>query len=256
MLAFSRADWAFPPFLWGHIGDVLGIFVLAWLVTCGVLALFFRWGKVRWRERARHHDQILRSKAHHLRFGSQEHDDVSLRRERVWLSWFFRFWTNFASAPVLSIGSLLVPFMAFRHSMASGVFDRTYAATWLLPGLCYAGAMLLSFVLKRVFRRQRPPLQKGDFGYKLTKDPSFPSGHSLTSFCFWAMIPVAAHLTAWRPNTVLQLALLSVAIVLLTGFSRIYLRVHFPSDVAGGFVIGALWTGVCLMLLPNALNLN
>jgi undecaprenyl-diphosphatase len=256
VLAFSRSDWLFPPFLWGNIGAVLGVFAFSWLVTCGLLALFFRGAKARWREKARYFDQTLRAKAHRLRFVSQEHEDVALRRERVWLTWFFRFWTNFASAPFLCIGSLLVPFMAFRHSMSSGVFERDYAAAWLLPGLCYAGAMLLSFVLKRIFRRRRPPLQKGDFGYKLTKDPSFPSGHSLTSFCFWAMVPVAAHLTASPPNTVLKLALMGAAIVLLTGLSRIYLRVHFPSDVAGGFLIGALWTGVCLWLLPAALHIG
>ena len=256
MLGFSRIDWLYPPFLWQEIAGVFGVFVWAWLATCGLLTFLFWMARARWRQRARHMDNLLRARAHRWRFGSHEHEGVELRRERVPLTWFFRFWTNFASAPVLIIASLLVPFVAFRHSMATGIFLRDYAATWLLPGLCYSGAMLLSFVMKRIFRRRRPPLQKGDFGYKLVKDPSFPSGHSLTSFCFWAMMPAAARLSGAPVEMVIKLAAAGAAIVLLTGLSRIYLRVHFPSDVAGGFLIGTIWTGVCLMLLPGALHIR
>ena len=255
MLGFSRIDWLFPPFLWQQVAAVFGIFALSWLATCGVLALLFSMAKARLRERTILADRALRARAHRWRFGSREEEAVELRRERVPLTWFFRFWTNFASAPVLMTASLIVPLIAFRHSMATGSFDRVYATAWMLPGLCYSGSMLLSFVLKRVFRRRRPPLQKGDFGYKLTKDPSFPSGHSLTSFCFWAMLPFAARFSQAPPDVVLKLALAGVGVVFLTGLSRIYLRVHFPSDVAGGFLIGALWTGVCLMLLPHALRI-
>jgi undecaprenyl-diphosphatase len=123
----------------------------------------------------------------------------------------------------------------------------------MMPGLCYGGSMLLSFVLKRVFRRLRPPLQKGDFGYKLIKDPSFPSGHSLTSFCFWTMVPFSAAMTNSSGAMVALLAIIAALTILLTGASRIYLRVHFPSDVVGGFVIGAIWSSVCLLFLPGTL---
>lgn len=255
MFEFVTTDRSFPPFLFLNISRVFGTLLLSWLVTCAFLVVLFILAKPRLKERALHIDRHVRARAHRVRFGSHEHEDELLRRERVLLTWFFRFWTNFASAPALITASLLVPFVAFRHTMASGVYDSKFAAAWLLPGLCYSGSMLLSFVLKRIFRRQRPPLQKGDFGYKLIKDPSFPSGHSLTSFCFWAFVPVAAHLTAASPNVVIQLSLLASFIVLMTGLSRIYLRVHFPSDVAGGFLIGTIWTSMCLMLLPRALQI-
>jgi membrane-associated phospholipid phosphatase len=256
VLGFSRIDWLFPPFLWQQITSAFGVLVLSWLVTCAGLALLIRLAKPRLRERTRRVDTALRASAHRLRFASREDEEEALRRERVPLTWFFRFWTNFASAPVLMIASFVVPLVAFRHSMATGRLNPDYVAGWMLPGLCYSGSMLLSFVLKRVFRRRRPPLKKGDFGYKLTKDPSFPSGHSLTSFCFWAMVPAAAHFTGAPAEIIAKLAAASAAIVVLTGFSRIYLRVHFPSDVAGGFLIGTIWTGVCLMLLPNALRIG
>jgi membrane-associated phospholipid phosphatase len=256
VFAIDFSDRTFLPFLFQHIAGTFVTFVLAWLATCALLVFLFFSSKPRLRERAIHIDTLLRARAHRVRFGSHEHEDAALRRERVLLTWFFRFWTNFASAPVLITASLVVPFVAFRHSMATGVFDRQFAAAWLLPGFCYSGSMLLSFVLKRIFRRKRPPLQKGDFGYKLIKDPSFPSGHSLTSLCFWAMVPFAAYFTGWPPNLVLALGVLAALIVALTGMSRIYLRVHFPSDVAGGYLIGTVWTSLCLMLLPGALQIR
>lgn len=256
MFAFVDSDQTFPPFLFQQIAIVFANFLMAWLATCALLVVLFFLIKPRLKDRALVVDQSLRARAHRVRFGSHEHEDVALRRERVLLTWFFRFWTNFASAPLLITASLLVPFVAYRHSMATGVFDSKFAAAWLLPGLCYSGSMLLSFVLKRIFRRKRPPLQTGDFGYKLIKDPSFPSGHSLTSFCFWAFVPVAAFYTGTPQNVVIELALLSCIVVIMTGLSRIYLRVHFPSDVAGGFIIGTIWTCACLMLLPGALQIR
>ncbi len=256
MFTFVDTDRGFPPFLFLNIASILGIFVVSWLATCVALVILFFFSKPRLKERALHIDRTVRARAHRVRFGSHEHEDEILRRERVILTWFFRFWTNFASAPSLITASLVVPLVAYRHEMGSGVFDSHRAAVWLLPGLCYSGSMLLSFVLKRVFRRQRPPLQKGDFGYKLIKDPSFPSGHSLTSFCFWAFVPVAAQMSGASQNVVITLGFVACAIVLLTGLSRIYLRVHFPSDVMGGFLIGTVWTCVCLMLLPNALQIR
>lgn len=253
MFQFNDGDRTFPPFLFGQIANVFGTFVLAWLITGAALVGLFFLSKPRLKERAVHIDQRLRARAHRVRFGSQEHEDEALRREKVWLTWYFRFWTNFASAPFLATASLVVPFIAYHHSMKTGVLDLHYASVWLLPGLCYSGSMLLSFVLKRIFRRKRPPLQKGDFGHKLTKDPSFPSGHSLTSFCFWAFVPVAASFTGTPASQIGFLGLLAAFIVAMTGLSRIYLRVHYPSDVAGGFIIGTFWTVMCLILLPKAL---
>lgn len=255
MFAFTNSDLSFPPFLFQKISAIWGIYVLAWLLTCVFLIVAFRWAKPRLRAQALHFDRVYRALAHHVRFGSHEHEDEALRRERVMLTWFFRFWTNFASAPSLTTLSLLVPFLAYHRIMASGVFNSLQASAWLLPGLCYAGSMLLSWVLKRVFKRLRPPLKTGDFGHKLVKDPSFPSGHSLTSFCFWAMVPVAAYFYGSLPLVVGVLGFISAVTVLLTGLSRIYLRVHFPSDVAGGFIIGTLWTVACLIVLPSALKI-
>jgi undecaprenyl-diphosphatase len=112
--------------------------------------------------------------------------------------------------------------------------------------------MGLSYILKRVFKRVRPLRKEGSFGHAL-RDGSFPSGHSLTAFAFWMMCVFALALIGASIASTLLFAVVAIAIVFLTGLSRIYMAVHWPSDVAGGFVIGAVWTVVCFFALRGAL---
>jgi undecaprenyl-diphosphatase len=101
-----------------------------------------------------------------------------------------------------------------------------------------AGATLLNIVLKLAFRRERP---EPFFDTPLPESYSFPSGHALLSFCFYGII--AAVITAriegirWRAFVWVGAALL----VALIGLSRIYLGVHYPSDVAAGYAAGFVW---------------
>ena len=195
---------------------------------------------------------------------ASELDDED-ERERVPLTWFMRFWTNFASAPALCTFSLGVPLLVYAGSrkllrkMPSWLLRGSApemawqsALPWLMPGFCYAGSMLMSWVLKRVFKRLRPQRKAGAFGHKL-QDGSFPSGHSLTSLCFWlsatwTLIFIGAPLWVTLP-----FALWTTTVIAMTGLSRIYLGVHFPSDVLGGFTIGLTWCAACLTVLPRVL---
>jgi len=167
--------------------------------------------------------------------------------ERIMLTWFFRFWTNFASAPSLSFFSFAVPIVIYMNAPDSPALFRG-TGIWLLPGVCYGGSMLLSFWLKRVFKRVRPERKQGAFGHKL-RDHSFPSGHSLTSFCFWIMAIACLAKCGVALWAIWAFGVAAVLIVLLTGASRIYLAVHWPSDVVGGYCIGAIWTAICYVVL-------
>jgi membrane-associated phospholipid phosphatase len=235
--------------------SLLPRFTPAWIFSFAFLVLVFSTVKHRVRHRVTHFDNGMRYWARGLRYRDREDIDT----ERVGLSWFFRFWTNFASAPSLSFFSLAVPFWWWRGAAANGTAVAggrpgllEVAAPWLFPGVCYAGSMLLSFTLKRVFKRVRPPREGFAFGHKL-KDPSFPSGHSLTSFCFW--LPMAAIFTGSTiaPALVVPFWLAALCIVALTGLSRVYLGVHFPSDVLGGYFIGLVWLIACFIALMPVL---
>lgn len=240
-------------------------FALAWIASLVVLVLIFSTAKRRIRERVTQMDEAMRFWAGGLRYRLRE----DLSTDRVWRTWFFRFWTNFASAPSLSTFSLLIPFWFAQSWLSANAGEMERAgnlagspalhalwreAAWLFPGLCYAGSMLLSFVIKRYFKRQRPPREGKAFGYKL-KDPSFPSGHSLTSFCFWLPLAFVVAQSGLLPfGAVVAFFLLAVTVVLLTGLSRVYLGVHFPSDVLGGYTIGIVWCAACYIAIGALLR--
>ncbi len=223
-------------------------FVLAWLAALLILVAVISLLKQLIRPQILAADARIRAWAKKVRYHDVKAEDpaspVPDTPERHLRTWFFRFWTNFASAPSLSFFSLATAIWATGNTAAPRFF--------YLPGLCYAGSMLLSWVSKRVFKRARPQRAPGAFGHKLA-DGSFPSGHSLTSFCFWFMLPVAALGAGVAGALIAALALAAFAIVTLTGLSRIYLGVHFPSDVMGGFSIGALWCALCYFALHPVL---
>lgn len=112
------------------------------------------------------------------------------------------------------------------------------------------GAWLLNELLKAMFRRPRPEVLRlaAAAGY------SFPSGHSMVTFALYGFL---AFLMWWlsrghRPGVSRRrLLLASVAagvLVFLVGWSRVYLGVHYPSDVLAGFAAGGLWATSCAVL--------
>jgi membrane-associated phospholipid phosphatase len=100
------------------------------------------------------------------------------------------------------------------------------------------GVSLLNWILKAVFQRPRPlPF----FGLTVPASYSFPSGHSLAAFCFYGAL--AALVTA-RLRSTLWSALVwagAVVIIIAVGFSRLYLGLHYPSDIIGGYATGFVW---------------
>ena len=110
------------------------------------------------------------------------------------------------------------------------------AAIWLAVTL--AGALVLDLALKFAFHRPRPV----PFFGPVPQTYSFPSGHSLFSFCFYGVL--AGLLADRARHTWLQVLIWTAAavLVLAIGISRIYLGVHYPSDVMAGFLVGAIWT--------------
>ena len=104
-------------------------------------------------------------------------------------------------------------------------------------------AMML--LLKTLFSRQRPlvPLLEPALGY------SFPSGHSMMSFAFYGLLIYLCYkyVQHWGVKSLLIAAL--GLLILAIGFSRIYLRVHYASDVLAGFAVGIIWLVFSLWLL-------
>ncbi|HLL38630.1 MAG TPA: phosphatase PAP2 family protein [Rubrobacteraceae bacterium] len=99
------------------------------------------------------------------------------------------------------------------------------------------GGMVLTTALKTLLRRSRPELF--DSGYDASFY-SFPSGHATIAVGFYGALTL---LLAWRLRGLRRWAVVTagIAIVLLIGLSRLYLGVHYPTDVLAGFLAAPLW---------------
>ena len=99
------------------------------------------------------------------------------------------------------------------------------------------GGIFLTTVLKEVFRRARPGIV--DSGYTVGFY-SFPRGHATVAVGFYGAL---ALILAYHPRGPARWAVvaLGTAVVLLTAFSRLYLGVHYPTDVLAGFLAAPLW---------------
>lgn len=116
---------------------------------------------------------------------------------------------------------------------------RRMALAWLLA---LSGNALLNPLLKQVFERVRPLHEEG---LVAAHGFSFPSGHSSGAVVAYGML---AYVLARRlpPRWHLPLALVAATLAFAIGASRVFVQVHFPSDVAAGFCTGALWLAVCI----------
>ncbi|RYY93945.1 MAG: phosphatase PAP2 family protein [Chitinophagaceae bacterium] len=106
-------------------------------------------------------------------------------------------------------------------------------------------SLVLMAGLKHLFGRQRPliPLLEPARGL------SFPSGHALMSMTFYGMLIYITWHSVKDPRTKWTLIVLLFLWILAIGFSRIYLRVHYTSDVLAGFAMGWLWIVLALKSL-------
>jgi len=118
--------------------------------------------------------------------------------------------------------------------------DRGAAA---VLALIVMGEGLLSTVIKDYYERARP---EPYFGYSLPASYSFPSGHSFASFCLYFTLAWLISRRLRSNAAAVSLWTAAMLIVLLVGLSRIYLGVHYPTDVLAGYLAAALWSSLIL----------
>lgn len=115
----------------------------------------------------------------------------------------------------------------------------------LALALCLGGSAVLNTLLKLLFERSRPELLRlvDASGY------SFPSGHAMVSLCLYGMLALLAIRRLSDRRLRLLIVTIAAGVVAGIGISRIYLGVHYPSDVAAGFAAGGMWLVFCISLL-------
>ena len=109
----------------------------------------------------------------------------------------------------------------------------------------------MMFLLKALFKRKRPvnPLEEA-------KGLSFPSGHAIMSATFYGLLIYIISQTVKEKELKLSLIISLLIFIQLIGFSRVYLRVHYASDVAIGYVAGSLWLLLSLDVLKKIEEYN
>jgi undecaprenyl-diphosphatase len=115
-------------------------------------------------------------------------------------------------------------------------------AVWL--AIAVGGSVILDVTLKLSYHRARPV----PFVGVAPKSYSFPSGHALSSFCFYGVL--AGLLCARIESRAIRILIWTVAAALIAaiGLSRIYLGVHYPSDVVAGYIAAAAWVSAFLFV--------
>jgi len=115
-----------------------------------------------------------------------------------------------------------------------------------------AGNILLNNILTLFFDRERPSIF--EWGTHAASS-SFPSGHAMSATVVYGTVAyLLARLQkhAWSRTITLILAVVMIVLICLT---RLYLGVHYPSDVLGGIIIGLAWSGFCMATLEASLAL-
>lgn len=108
-------------------------------------------------------------------------------------------------------------------------------------------SLLLMFILKTIFHRNRPltPLLEAAKGY------SFPSGHATMSITFYGLLIFLVWQNENKIWVKWAFTILLVLLINFIGVSRVYLRVHYASDVLAGFCVGLMWLLLSLWLLKK-----
>lgn len=159
-------------------------------------------------------------------------------------------WLHTHASPPLTTAMFAITYLGSTElaSLIAVVFGiyllwrrRPYwlAASWLTV----FGGMLLNSLLKYVFQRERPHF---DDPILMLTSYSFPSGHTMKATVLYGVLAafLVAETKSWFRRVVVILA--ASLLIALVGFSRIYLGVHYLSDVLGAFAEGLAWIALCL----------
>lgn len=143
------------------------------------------------------------------------------------------------SAFVLVPLALIVSWLLWRRNERNGA---------LFIAISFAGATAISTLDKVLVGRPRPPVHH----LEAVTSGSFPSGHTTEATAFGVALLLTFLATRPRRGLAVLAAIVTAAGVAAVALSRIYLGVHYPTDIAGGLVLGGGWTVIVYVLLSKA----
>jgi undecaprenyl-diphosphatase len=153
-------------------------------------------------------------------------------------------WLREVGRDVSALGSITGLTLLTVAVLGYLLLARSYHAAGFVA-VAISGGWLLSSLLKSMFERARPSVVPH---LDIVHSSSFPSGHSmLSAVVFLTLGSLLARLTA---SYYLKVYFVSVAFILsgLVGISRVYLGVHYPTDVLAGWTAGLVWAILCWLV--------
>lgn len=134
---------------------------------------------------------------------------------------------------VVLLGSVLVSLLVFKR------WKYVAQITIVL-----ALSAVSNMILKRFIDRARPGIEH----LVSVETLSYPSGHAMSAMAFYGFVMYLFY--RFKMNLFLKITVILILFILILsiGISRIYLGVHFPSDIAGGFIAGFIWVVFCVIL--------
>jgi len=180
------------------------------------------------------------------------HDDPLTQFDVTLLEWLHAHATPAGYAVFNAISLLGSPMTLTILALGVGVLLASRRQWTLLAGwlAAFAGGGLLDAVLKFAIRRPRPPYATAFLRHYTW---SFPSGHAMVSLIAYGMLAYLL-VVLWpnRRSTRISIVLGAALLIVAIGFSRLYLGVHYFSDVVGGYAAGVLWLSACISGLEVA----
>lgn len=141
--------------------------------------------------------------------------------------WFFRFMTSFGNTNTiiaLTIISVVILSISKKFGAAFFVAINQILVSWI------------NHTLKITIKRPRPLHHH----YVYAGGYSFPSGHSASSFALYISLLIVSLIIFHKLSIKVISSVVAISIVLLVGYSRIFLGVHYPSDVIGGYLLASI----------------
>jgi len=153
-------------------------------------------------------------------------------------------WVEETARDITALGSVTVLLLVTAAVSIGLALQKKRGAMWLVIGATLGGG-ILSTALKDAFGRQRPTVVP-----HLTDvlTASFPSGHAMLSAVVYLTLGALLARMVANPWARAWCLIVAMGITVLVGISRVYLGVHYPTDVLGGWAAGMAWALGCWLL--------
>ena len=111
---------------------------------------------------------------------------------------------------------------------------------------------VINFIVKNIIQRPRP------IGHRLINETgySMPSGHSMVSMAFYGYLIYLIYKYVKNKNLKISLIVFLCLLIILVGLSRIYLGVHYTTDVLAGYLLGISYLIIFVFVIKKIKNLN